>query len=125
MRTAQRRIEHLCTENHYYPCLESSGFPPACDSCHVVPASPAPWRAPLALAGLSLGCAAGAYGAPAPAQTVVTLPAQEVIGDSVAAARSVLRLPEIERAQADNFASLVDQLPGISMAGSPAPAGKA
>lgn len=40
MRTAQRRIEHLCTENHYYPCLESSGFPPACDSCHVVPASP-------------------------------------------------------------------------------------
>ncbi|CFN84222.1 heme receptor [Bordetella pertussis] len=88
------------------------------------PRPPAPWRAPLALAGLSLGCAAGAYGAPAPAQTVVTLPAQEVIGDSVAAARSVLRLPEIERAQADNFASLVDQLPGISMAGSPRPGGQ-
>ena len=111
---------------NYYPCLESSGFPPACDSCHVFPASP------RTLARTARACRPVAFVAlpahtvpPAPAQTVVTLPRKEVIGDSVAAARSVLRLPRIERAQADNFASLVDQLLASRWPGSASPAGKA
>ncbi len=55
---------------------------------------------------------------------VFTLPAQEVLADSVELSRSELDQADIDRAQADNFASLVDRLPGISMAGSPRPGGQ-
>ncbi|OZI77068.1 TonB-dependent hemoglobin/transferrin/lactoferrin family receptor [Bordetella genomosp. 12] len=82
---------------------------------------------PLALAALFLPAASlGSTHAPAPPDTrpVFTLPAQQVLADSVELSRSTLEQTDIDRAQADNFASLVDRLPGISMAGSPRPGGQ-
>ncbi|AHV92927.1 TonB-dependent hemoglobin/transferrin/lactoferrin family receptor [Bordetella holmesii] len=55
---------------------------------------------------------------------IFTLPAQQVVADSVELSRSELNQTDIDRAQADNFASLVDRLPGIAMAGSARPGGQ-
>lgn len=57
----------------------------------------------------------------------LTIPVLSVVGgtsDSAAAGRSVLRQRDIDRAQADNIASLLDRLPGTSSAGSPRPGGQ-
>lgn len=57
----------------------------------------------------------------------LAIPVLSVVGgtaDSAAAGRSVLRQRDIERAQADNIASLLDRLPGTSSAGSPRPGGQ-
>ncbi|TKY81955.1 TonB-dependent hemoglobin/transferrin/lactoferrin family receptor [Pectobacterium polonicum] len=55
------------------------------------------------------------------------IPTLSVVGgtsDSAAAGRSVLRQADVDRVQADNIASLLDKLPGVSMAGSPRPGGQ-
>ncbi|CAM3562109.1 TonB-dependent receptor [Yersinia entomophaga] len=57
----------------------------------------------------------------------ITMPELSVIGgmaNSLQAGRSTLRQEDIARAQADNLASLIDRLPGVSMAGSPRPGGQ-
>lgn len=57
----------------------------------------------------------------------LAIPVLSVVGgtsDSAAAGRSVLRQRDIDRAQADNIASLLDRLPGTSSAGSPRPGGQ-
>ncbi|WP_207627393.1 TonB-dependent hemoglobin/transferrin/lactoferrin family receptor [Photorhabdus tasmaniensis] len=60
-------------------------------------------------------------------EKVIALPALSVIGElnnSVSAGSSVLRKSDIERTQADNIAELLNQLPGVSMSGSPRPGGQ-
>ncbi|CDH03003.1 TonB-dependent hemoglobin/transferrin/lactoferrin family receptor [Xenorhabdus bovienii] len=58
---------------------------------------------------------------------VVKLPSLSVVGslhNSISAGSSVLKKTDIERTQADNVAQLLDQLPGVSMSGSPRPGGQ-
>ncbi len=60
-------------------------------------------------------------------EKVIAFPALSVIGElnnSVSAGSSVLRKSDIERTQADNIAELLNQLPGVSMSGSPRPGGQ-
>ncbi|MDE1479188.1 TonB-dependent hemoglobin/transferrin/lactoferrin family receptor [Xenorhabdus bovienii] len=58
---------------------------------------------------------------------VVKLPSLSVVGslhNSTSAGSSSLKKTDIERTQADNVAQLLDQLPGVSMSGSPRPGGQ-
>ncbi|PHM73853.1 TonB-dependent hemoglobin/transferrin/lactoferrin family receptor [Xenorhabdus kozodoii] len=58
---------------------------------------------------------------------VMKLPALSVVEslhDSNSAGSSVLKKADIDRTQADNVAQLLDQLPGVSMSGSPRPGGQ-
>ncbi len=60
-------------------------------------------------------------------EKVIAFPTLSVIGElnnSVKAGSSVLRKSDIERTQADNIAELLNQLPGVSMSGSPRPGGQ-
>ncbi|SCZ73937.1 MULTISPECIES: TonB-dependent hemoglobin/transferrin/lactoferrin family receptor [Photorhabdus] len=64
---------------------------------------------------------------PEKSEKVITLSTLSVIGglnNSVSAGSSVLKKEDIERTQADNIAELLDQLPGVSMSGSPRPGGQ-
>ncbi|WP_434527135.1 TonB-dependent hemoglobin/transferrin/lactoferrin family receptor [Photorhabdus asymbiotica] len=64
---------------------------------------------------------------PEKSEKIITLSTLSVIGglnDSVSAGSSVLKKSDIERTQADNIAELLDQLPGVSMSGSPRPGGQ-
>ncbi len=61
------------------------------------------------------------------AEQVLAIPELSVVAglsDSTAAGRSTLDQQDIDRIQADNVASLLDKLPGVSMAGSPRPGGQ-
>ncbi|PHM44644.1 hemin receptor [Xenorhabdus mauleonii] len=53
-----------------------------------------------------------------------TLSVVESIHNSTRAGSSVLKKSDIDRTQADNVAQLLDQLPGVSMSGSPRPGGQ-
>ncbi|MDX7990003.1 TonB-dependent hemoglobin/transferrin/lactoferrin family receptor [Xenorhabdus littoralis] len=58
---------------------------------------------------------------------VVKLSGLSVVGslhNSTSAGSSVLKKEDIDRTQADNIAQLLDQLPGVSMSGSPRPGGQ-
>ncbi len=58
---------------------------------------------------------------------VVKLSTLSVVGslhNSTSAGSSVLKKADIDRTQADNVAQLLDQLPGVSMSGSPRPGGQ-
>ncbi|WP_340617548.1 TonB-dependent hemoglobin/transferrin/lactoferrin family receptor [Xenorhabdus entomophaga] len=58
---------------------------------------------------------------------VVKLPSLSVVGslhNSTSAGSSALKKEDIDRTQADNVAQLLDQLPGVSMSGSPRPGGQ-
>ncbi|CDG16883.1 TonB-dependent hemoglobin/transferrin/lactoferrin family receptor [Xenorhabdus doucetiae] len=53
-----------------------------------------------------------------------TLSVVESLDNSNSAGSSVLKKADIDRTQADNIAQLLDQLPGVSMSGSPRPGGQ-
>ncbi|MDC9597656.1 TonB-dependent hemoglobin/transferrin/lactoferrin family receptor [Xenorhabdus anantnagensis] len=53
-----------------------------------------------------------------------TLSVVESLHNSTSAGSSVLKKEDIDRTQADNVAQLLDQLPGVSMSGSPRPGGQ-
>ncbi|AYA39542.1 TonB-dependent hemoglobin/transferrin/lactoferrin family receptor [Xenorhabdus nematophila] len=53
-----------------------------------------------------------------------TLSVVEGLHNSNSAGSSVLKKADIDRTQADNIAQLLDQLPGVSMSGSPRPGGQ-
>ncbi|PHM56080.1 TonB-dependent hemoglobin/transferrin/lactoferrin family receptor [Xenorhabdus hominickii] len=53
-----------------------------------------------------------------------TLSVVESLHKSTGAGASVLKKADIDRTQADNVAQLLDQLPGVSMSGSPRPGGQ-
>ncbi|MEQ1975286.1 TonB-dependent hemoglobin/transferrin/lactoferrin family receptor [Xenorhabdus sp. SGI240] len=53
-----------------------------------------------------------------------TLSVVESLHNSTSAGSSVLKKADIDRTQADNVAQLLDQLPGVSMSGSPRPGGQ-
>lgn len=53
-----------------------------------------------------------------------TLSVVESLHNSTSAGSSVLKKADIDRTQADNIAQLLDQLPGVSMSGSPRPGGQ-
>ncbi|OTA20996.1 hemin receptor [Xenorhabdus beddingii] len=58
---------------------------------------------------------------------VIKLPSLSVVGslhNSTSAGSSVLKKADIDRTQADNLGQLLDQLPGVSMSGSPRPGGQ-